>query len=200
MPLSLTRFGQGRLSSTSGTSPASISPPSTPAPSSASYIRKPYLGWRSQERLNLHNGTTTGASGTSVSSTSSTGGPRLSTYRPPAERMAAEVLTMRQKTGTHPHRGPTGADRPPLPKPPPRSEKMSLSHLQQTPRRPHTHATPSDPRPPSPSVHDSIREVTDAINQFVTAGEQPRPVPRQKHANKGSAIWFESSFVGRKPE
>lgn len=184
MPLSLTRYGHSRLSSTSGTSPGSNSPPSTPGPTSAPYVRKPYLGWRSQERLN--------STGTTGNSSSGSGGPKLSAYRPPAERLAADMLTMRQKA--HPNR-PTGPDRPPLPKPPPRSEKTALTQTN-TPKR-----SPSERLTSSPSVHDSIKEVTDAINQFVAQGSEgpPKPTPRQKHA-KTPAIWFESSFVGQKPK
>ncbi|ODM95448.1 hypothetical protein Ocin01_11236 [Orchesella cincta] len=50
MPFTMTRFGQGRLSTHSG----SVSPPSTPDSTvkTSSYVKKPYLGWRSQERLN----------------------------------------------------------------------------------------------------------------------------------------------------
>jgi hypothetical protein len=173
MPYSLSRYGTSRLSSTSGASPVNSSPPATPGPlSAAASTRKPYLGWRSQERLN-------------AAAPGGTGAPKLSFYRPPAERLAAEVLTLRQKTTPNPLR-PTGVDRPPLPKPPPRAGKQK------------EHDTPILPN--SPSVHDSIREVTDAINQFVSHGqdEPPRPTPRQKSGKKQS-VWIESSFVGRKP-
>jgi hypothetical protein len=60
---------------------------------------------------------------------------------------------------------------------------------------------------PAPNVHDSIRQVTEQINQFVHHGDEeisvdeeeaPRPKPRQK-PGKRPAVWIESSFVGCKP-
>jgi hypothetical protein len=185
MPFTLTRFGHGRLSSTGS---ASVSPPSTPVnPIGPTYTKKPYLGWRSQERLN--NG------GTAVSPTGQ-GGLKLSLYRPPEERLAAEILSSRHRSKS--------TDRPPLPKPPPRDEKTVLTN-----RNGHPSSSQESPAMPvGPTVHDSIREVTEQINQLVNRGDYvafeteneppPKPKPRQ-HKSKRPNIWIESSFVGTKP-
>ena len=185
MPFTLTRFGHGRLS----TGSASVSPPSTPGnPVGPTYTKRPYLGWRSQERLNNNGGATTATSPTGQ------GGLKLSLYRPPEERLAAELLSSRHRSKS--------ADRPPLPKPPPRDEKTALSSRHNplvTQSSPTAHLV-------GPSVHDSIREVTEQINQLVYNKEDveteneppPKPKARQSKAKRPN-IWIESSFVGTKP-
>ncbi|XP_021948270.2 serine-rich adhesin for platelets [Folsomia candida] len=210
MPYAMTRFGQGRMSNNSGTAtPTSIS--ESNASANPSYVKKPYLGWRSQERLNAASATAGG--------TTSDGAPKLSVYLPPEERLAADLLRTRI-----PIRPPI-SDRPPLPRPPPRSEKTSLSNTPQqsgNQTRAAGHTTNANSIPPpnfydtpqqsssssssfilghgrSSNVHDSIREVTNAINQYVAKGEQaPKPQPRRKSPGR-QAIWMESSFVGSKP-
>lgn len=115
MPFTMTRFGHGRLSTHS----SSVSPPSTPdsTAKASSYVKKPYLGWRSQEKLNAGGAASTG---------SSTGPPKLSIYLPPAERLAADLLATRAKS-PHPPVRPPVSDRPPLPRAPPRSDRTALS-------------------------------------------------------------------------
>jgi len=87
MPYALTRFANSRMSC--GVSPASLSPSpspvggitsstSTPVSSGpmsryGGYQKTPYLGWRSQERLNSK-----------------------TLYRSPAERMAADILAQQK--------------------------------------------------------------------------------------------------------
>lgn len=117
MPFTMTRFGQGRLSTNS----TSVSPPSTPDSTTkiSSYVKKPYLGWRSQEKLNA-----AAAAGSPAAAT--TGPPKLSIYLPPAERLAADLLATRAKSPNPPVRPPL-SDRPPLPRAPPRSDKTTLS-------------------------------------------------------------------------
>jgi hypothetical protein len=224
MPFSMTRFSQSRMSTNSGsvtpnstTPDASLTPATTAA---AAYVKKPYLGWRSQERLNALSAATSGSSGTTTS-----GPPKLSVYLPPEERLAVDLLKSKV-----PIRPPI-SDRPPLPKPPPRSEKTALS---KTPSIDNQQGSTSSSLPtsstktssvavvtkitqnnsiPAPNsedsfvtkdspsnVHQSIREVTQAINQFVAKGEErpPKPQPRKKSSGKKS-IWMESSFVGQKP-
>ena len=187
MPFTLTRFGHGRLS----TGSASVSPPSTPGnPVGPTYTKRPYLGWRSQERLANNGGTT------ATSPTGTGGGLKLSLYRPPEERLAAELLSSRHRSKS--------ADRPPLPKPPPRDERTVLSSTRHSPLAMQSFSSSSTPHV-GPSVHDSIREVTEQINQLVYKEEDveteneppPRPKPRQKA--KRPNIWIESSFVGTKP-
>ena len=148
----------------------------------SAYVKKPYLGWRSQERL--------AASGASTP----VGGapPKLSVYLPPAERLANELIASRQKVG--PMKKP---DRPPLPKPPPRTHSIANKDNQSSSNNGH--------------VRESIREVTNAINEFVTEqkhdpsishnqiGAPPKPIPRQKPQNRRNNVWMESSFVGKKP-
>lgn len=95
MPYALTRFASARMSC--GASPASLSPSPSPvggvgggggsststpvssAPLSRhhSYSKTPYLGWRSQERLNTKQ-----------------------LYRSPAERLAADLLAQKSRTSS----------------------------------------------------------------------------------------------------
>jgi hypothetical protein len=90
MPYALTRFATARMSC--GASPASLSPSpspvggitsstSTPVSSGPTsrygYNKTPYLGWRSQERLNSK-----------------------SMYRSPSERLAADLMAQKQKSST----------------------------------------------------------------------------------------------------
>jgi len=216
MPFSMTRFSQSRMSTNSGSvTPNSTTPDTslTPGTTTASYVKKPYLGWRSQERLNALAAGTNG-------STNASGPPKLSVYLPPEERLAADLLKSKVTIR------PPLSDRPPLPKPPPRSEKTALSkspsvdNQQQGPcststpttttntssiavvtKISHNNSIPAPTFEDEPAnVHESIREVTQAINQFVSKGQDrpPKPQPRKKSPGR-KAIWIESSFVGQKP-
>lgn len=229
MPFTMTRFGQGRLSTHS----SSVSPPSTPDSTkvTATYVKKPYLGWRSQEKLNAANA----AAG--APSASGGGPPKLSIYLPPAERLAADLLAARAKSPVRP----PVSDRPPLPKAPPRSDKnlatkppphpvsndvtedprrsvspviaqqkssvavvTKLSPVQDIVERPvpPPQTKSSKPTKVAADVHDSIRQVTSAISHYVNRGNETssgQPKPGKSKTGKKQAIWIESSFVGQKP-
>jgi hypothetical protein len=190
MPYSMARFGQGRMSNNSGTVTPTSTADSTASTTNPS-VKKPYLGWRSQERLNA----LAGKSGND-------GAPKLSIYLPPEERLAADLLRTRVIIR------PPINDRPPLPKPPPRSEKTTLSKTTSIHQNPDNSIPPPSFSPSgaqstptkTPTIHDSIREVTRAINKYVEHGERggPKPQPRKKSPAR-KAIWMESSFVGQKP-
>lgn len=231
----MTRFGQGRLSTHS----SSVSPPSTPDSTAitSSYVKKPYLGWRSQEKLNAAAGAPGGGNGP--------GAPKLSIYLPPAERLAADIMATRAKT-SHPPVRPPVSDRPPLPRAPPRSEKTALTKNQvaiedvtenpgaqssramskqtsslavvtKLPQQSNSIPPPeffqvkssegsqapskSKSSKPSSDIHDSIRQVTTAISQYVNRTQDSQPQQKIKpRSGKKQAIWIESSFVGQKPQ
>lgn len=189
MPFGMTRYGQGR--NNSGTVTPTSTADSTTSTTNA-YVKKPYLGWRSQERLNA----LAAASGTD-------GAPKLSVYLPPEERLAADLLKSKVTIR------PPISDRPPLPKPPPRSEKTTLTKVSNKNEAQGNLKGNSIPPPKfadyshqdkTTDVHDSIRQVTNAISQYVTQEVEPRPKPQpRKKSPARRAIWMESSFVGKKP-
>jgi len=93
------------------------------------------------------------------------------------------------------------SDRPPRP---PRSEKSPSNDVANS-ILPPKHISDSDQATTTTgnkvkqgTVHDSIREVTQAISQFITR-ESPKPPKRKKQPAGRKAVWIESSFVGKKP-